>query len=852
MSNLHHANLSEVHVRTFKNASIDLGQYAHLLREVRNYLKQISALPIELNLVEPSIAFDNNHRYRIAPKNDRLEEIEQRLFEQEVREFYQHDKPQRREQRIKIIDRDGEAQEVVLKEDHGKSVTLYLREDDYQLKKQQEAVDTLRHRPLTEHAPLLKLFQDKRYQQLNQVDFSAHKVLNVPEDWNVLTDETRDGTSEQRDFVRRALATNDFALLEGPPGSGKTTTILELILQLCRLGKRVLLVSSTHVAVDNVLKRILPSSGRVYAQSGVVAPVRIASDEGQIRYDEVVPYRLQNLVRKKREDLLTFLETQPNRTPSQEQLLHSLREDGIEYLRDIILESSNLVCGTMIGILQHPFIRQNEGIGVPFDVMIVDEASKVPFTQFLVPALYAKRWILVGDVKQLSPYVEGEHLEIMLAREVAERDRDFILELYEMLRSARFGKQNQVRVLLSKQYNHKVAASILSDRDVVYLKTHQPPTNEDILRWNAAKFIVGRDTKSNRRWLTEYLFVRTQLHEIQVEKTTSFHRMQVYHANEKFHHRKDAQMEWAGELAQLLSQQYSFRSAPELGKHLDRNIELLTPSTLENLAPAVEKLRRLLMPSILELLQEGIKRPRSHDYLERILYDGFPDAAKRVKFVSLTYQHRMVDAIAQTSRDNFYADNLRTANTVEERDNPLTTFRPNETVIWISNNYRNRQHRRNGRRYNHNEPEADAIVSELRALLKWAQGSPRNEPFEVAVLCFYLDQVRMVRRKLQELYRQSGRQEKPTKNFRFERVHVVLCTVDKFQGDEADLVMLSFSKATWGAFYKSPNRLNVALTRARYKLQLYGDREFFRTRKVSKALTDLATHFPARRTSRRV
>lgn len=56
--------------------------------------------------------------------------------------------------------------------------------------------------------------------------------------------------------MKKAIATDDFALLEGPPGSGKTTTILELILQLLKLGKKILLSASTHVAIDNVLERI--------------------------------------------------------------------------------------------------------------------------------------------------------------------------------------------------------------------------------------------------------------------------------------------------------------------------------------------------------------------------------------------------------------------------------------------------------------------------------------------------------------------------------------------------------------------------------------------------------------------
>lgn len=84
----------------------------------------------------------------------------------------------------------------------------------------------------------------------------------------VLTDETRPGTDEQRRFVEIALATPDFVLLEGPPSSGKTTAICELVLQLARQGKRAMLCASTHVAVDNVLERLMNERKPVRRVSG--------------------------------------------------------------------------------------------------------------------------------------------------------------------------------------------------------------------------------------------------------------------------------------------------------------------------------------------------------------------------------------------------------------------------------------------------------------------------------------------------------------------------------------------------------------------------------------------------------
>lgn len=62
--------------------------------------------------------------------------------------------------------------------------------------------------------------------------------------------------SDQRTAVETVLAANDYALILGMPGTGKTTTIAQIIRTLVAHGKSVLLTSYTHSAVDNVLLKL--------------------------------------------------------------------------------------------------------------------------------------------------------------------------------------------------------------------------------------------------------------------------------------------------------------------------------------------------------------------------------------------------------------------------------------------------------------------------------------------------------------------------------------------------------------------------------------------------------------------
>lgn len=60
----------------------------------------------------------------------------------------------------------------------------------------------------------------------------------------------------QKEAVKKALASNSVFLLQGPPGTGKTEVISEIAAQYVKQGKKVLISSETHKAIDNVFERL--------------------------------------------------------------------------------------------------------------------------------------------------------------------------------------------------------------------------------------------------------------------------------------------------------------------------------------------------------------------------------------------------------------------------------------------------------------------------------------------------------------------------------------------------------------------------------------------------------------------
>jgi DNA replication ATP-dependent helicase Dna2 len=61
----------------------------------------------------------------------------------------------------------------------------------------------------------------------------------------------------QQKAIFRTIMAEEYVLIRGMPGSGKTTAIVALIRLLVALGKTVLLTSYTHSAVDNVLIKLI-------------------------------------------------------------------------------------------------------------------------------------------------------------------------------------------------------------------------------------------------------------------------------------------------------------------------------------------------------------------------------------------------------------------------------------------------------------------------------------------------------------------------------------------------------------------------------------------------------------------
>lgn len=828
-----------------------VNSYIKYINQCIGLIEKQSEIHFEVNRREDTEA---NVYYEVqldALSDKKAKQLEKELFENGIKTIgYKNEKGKVRT--VAIDNRNQENRTLELKESLSPAITnFYLKANTYQLRRQKDALIELINLPIPHQEPLLRLFDYSPRAAEYFSDSIDNTIQEQDITWRVLTDEERNGNSDQRSFVTKALRTKDFALLEGPPGSGKTTAIIELILQLIAQNKRVLLVSATHVAVDNVIDRILTT----YKENceGKVMPIRIGN-EGNIRKESVKPYRLQTFVARTKRAIKNKLAKQVNRTPSQQRLLDSFkdnsRDDG--QLDEVILNSANLVGGTMIGVLQHPTIKSKESTLEPFDVMIVDESSKVTFLDFIVPALYAKKWMLVGDVQQLSPYVEDDYLqEAIDATWTDERPKQAIMRRFDWLKDLTINKKEKAdhisvwiafgasEILLPKE--------VLEKQHIVFLSKEFEPTTANVLELNAADGIICSIDAVDL--LAKYVFVKIKLfgttdieHASFVNKQRHWHTRKLKRYNPIT--KQQQPKEWKEAVGSRLAQYYQYRMNLDFAQSTKTELDLLLPED-RTVVHEIEQLRKMALPSMLELLQKGIGKTISQNgyQQEQIIYDGFNQfgEVKTKKFETLSYQHRMQESLAAVSKEHFYAGTrLHTANRVQDRLNPMANYEVNHgDIFWVTNDdkiYKRRD--KNGRNKNINPQEVKDILRELKYLLDYTKQHPKkgNELFEIALLTFYRQQ----EFELKKMLRNWTGQNRKHKFFSKGKLKITLCTVDKFQGDEADVVLLSFVKPTPRAFYHNPNRLNVALTRARYQLILFGNRTWMEKRSSSPALNQLA------------
>ena len=211
----------------------------------------------------------------------------------------------------------------------------------------------------------------------------------------------------QRRALHLAIHAPTGALIQGPPGTGKTTVIAQLVRELVMRGQRVLVSAQTNTAVDTILSKIIDAGVRTFLRVGSVARSRELAHK---------------LTQAGADPKLYFTQDIAQEIPTLEALATALR-------------TCPVYASTTHSAVNSPaFQALSAAYGDEiFDVVIVDEASQLTEPMTLGAIHRAKRFILVGDHRQLPPIVQSEQAlsayldpSLPLPEDVRERHVDIL------------------------------------------------------------------------------------------------------------------------------------------------------------------------------------------------------------------------------------------------------------------------------------------------------------------------------------------------------------------------------------------------------------------------------------------
>jgi energy-coupling factor transporter ATP-binding protein EcfA2 len=608
----------------------------------------------------------------------------------------------------------------------------------------------------------------------------------------------------QRACVAAALATPHFAVVHGPPGAGKTTVIGSIIRQLVDRGGRVLVVSPTHVAIDNVVEKLTDLEGKLDDLHPATLPVRFATRPNRLsekakRYWSGRTTQLREYATEERVEALLR-----QRVEGAEALFGRITDDDAitGVLTAALAERESVICGTPIGILSH------EGVGDvdpgTFDTLIIDEVSKLTVPEFLAIAVKARRWVLVGDPQQLPPFCDPEECAWTL-RDVLDPALELVCSAAGVLERAKPADRGRARMVVVARNPARVADALHAHAAEV--KLDGLPcigTLEDAPMSGIGGGIVACDVRELDEALDRFDDDARVLIEFGLENKAAIGDGRIvgdrdragarifetcfntYHAQpwEALAQQKLSLVRFRKGLDKYLPSQAAI---DELGLGEDRQhlIQAIADRLLANTVSVYDLL--LGLPDVehfdVSPMVELVGRaPR--ELCERVR--PFTGVLKK--------QYRMHSSLSRLPRELFYDGQALHDGRPDDSDEAgvrlIQVDRPEDAP-------------------RESNPAEVERIFELLGVLAHARAV--GERASVMVLTAYREQERLIARRLEEL------------DLSDPAIGVESCTLDSCQGREADYVLLSLVRNRPTPFFDNPKRWNVALTRAKKGLFIVGD-----------------------------
>ena len=206
----------------------------------------------------------------------------------------------------------------------------------------------------------------------------------------------------QEEAVNKVLRAKDVAIVHGPPGTGKTTTLVEAIYETLRRENQVLVCAQSNMAVDWISEKLVDRGINVLR---IGNPTRVndkmLSFTYERRFESHPDYDLLWAIRKAIRQLRA---QRRHRDDKYHQKLEHLKERATELevrINAQLFSEARVIACTLVGSASHLLERQK------FGTVFIDEAAQALEAACWIPIRRASRVILAGDHCQLPPTIKS-------------------------------------------------------------------------------------------------------------------------------------------------------------------------------------------------------------------------------------------------------------------------------------------------------------------------------------------------------------------------------------------------------------------------------------------------------------
>ena len=238
-----------------------------------------------------------------------------------------------------------------------------------------------------------------------ETDFSPNTSEVVPE-INYFNSNLNDS---QKEAIKWSLSQKELAIIHGPPGTGKTTALIEFILQCVRtFGLRVLATAPSNVAVDNLLEKLSAATDVSLVRLG--HPARSMAQLHKYSLDAAIARSDQfQIVCDMRSEIDALIKQRKSSFNEIKSLRKELKDREKKVLKQVLSDSKVVLSTLTSGSPQHILKQLLDSDGYyPFDVVVIDECSQAMEPMSWIVLTCAHKCVLAGDHMQLPPTIVSE------------------------------------------------------------------------------------------------------------------------------------------------------------------------------------------------------------------------------------------------------------------------------------------------------------------------------------------------------------------------------------------------------------------------------------------------------------